>query len=132
MSRMIEDLLDLARGRLAGGIQLVLETTDLGAVVSRVVRETQAARPDRFTAPERVLDRAEIAKNAVLHTLGESLECLRPLQRIRYLARCLWASRGGCASLDVRWWGRRLHVLIRSTDDLVHAAEACSQRLDFS
>jgi len=47
MSRMIEDLLDLARGRLAGGIQLVLETTDLGAVVSRVVRETQAARPDR-------------------------------------------------------------------------------------
>ena len=47
MSRMIEDLLDLARGRLAGGIQLVLETSDLGAIVSRVVRETQAARPDR-------------------------------------------------------------------------------------
>ncbi len=47
MSRMIEDLLDLARGRLAGGIQLVREPFDLGQVVARVVRETQAARPGR-------------------------------------------------------------------------------------
>jgi signal transduction histidine kinase len=47
MSRMIEDLLDLARGRLAGGIQLVREPFDLSAVVARVVRETQAARPGR-------------------------------------------------------------------------------------
>ncbi len=33
MSRMIEDLLDLARGRLAGGIQLVREPFDLAGVV---------------------------------------------------------------------------------------------------
>ena len=47
MSRMIEDLLDLARGRLAGGIQIVREPVDLAAVVARVVRESQAAKPGR-------------------------------------------------------------------------------------
>jgi signal transduction histidine kinase len=47
MSRMIEDLLDLARGRLAGGIQILREPGDLAAVVARVVRESQAAKPDR-------------------------------------------------------------------------------------
>ncbi len=48
MSRMIEDLLDLARGRLAGGIQLAREPVDLGNVVGRVVRESLAARPGRL------------------------------------------------------------------------------------
>ena len=47
MSRMIEDLLDLARGRLAGGMQIVREPVDLAAVVGRVVRESQAAKPGR-------------------------------------------------------------------------------------
>jgi signal transduction histidine kinase len=47
MSRMIEDLLDLARGRLAGGFQLVREPVDLGSVVGRVVRESLAAKPGR-------------------------------------------------------------------------------------
>jgi two-component system sensor histidine kinase/response regulator len=47
MSRMIEDLLDLARGRLAGGIQIVREPVDFAGVVSRVVRESQAAKPGR-------------------------------------------------------------------------------------
>ena len=47
MSRMIEDLLDLARGRLAGGFQLVREHVDLGSVVGRVVRESLAAKPGR-------------------------------------------------------------------------------------
>jgi signal transduction histidine kinase len=47
MSRMIEDLLDLARGRLAGGMQIAREPVDFAAVVSRVVRESQAARPGR-------------------------------------------------------------------------------------
>jgi len=47
MSRMIEDLLDLARGRLAGGIQIVREPVDLASVVGRVVRESQAAKPGR-------------------------------------------------------------------------------------
>ena len=47
MSRMIEDLLDLARGRLAGGIQIVREPVDFAAVVGRVVRESQSAKPGR-------------------------------------------------------------------------------------
>jgi signal transduction histidine kinase len=47
MSRMIEDLLDLARGRLAGGIQIVREPVDFATVVSRVVKESQSAKPGR-------------------------------------------------------------------------------------
>ena len=47
MSRMIEDMLDLARARLAGGIPLKREPADLGALVQRVVQEHQAAFPDR-------------------------------------------------------------------------------------
>jgi two-component system sensor histidine kinase/response regulator len=45
MSRMIEDLLDLARGRLAGGIPVQPEPMDLAAVVQRVVHECRSAHP---------------------------------------------------------------------------------------
>lgn len=45
MSRMIEDLLDLARARLAGGIPLNREWVDLGALLQRVVQEHHAAFP---------------------------------------------------------------------------------------
>jgi signal transduction histidine kinase len=47
MSRLIEDMLDLARVRLAGGIPLKRARTDLAALVHRVVQEQQAAFPDR-------------------------------------------------------------------------------------
>jgi signal transduction histidine kinase len=47
MSRMIEDMLDLARARLAGGIIVEREPVDLRVLVDRVVREHQAAAPDR-------------------------------------------------------------------------------------
>lgn len=47
MSRMIEDMLDMARARLAGGIPLKREAADLGALVDRVVGEIQAAYPER-------------------------------------------------------------------------------------
>jgi two-component system sensor histidine kinase/response regulator len=47
MSRMIEDMLDLARARLAGGIPLRRERTDLAALIHRVVQEHQVAFPDR-------------------------------------------------------------------------------------
>jgi len=47
MSRMIEDMLDLARARLAGGIIVKREAVDLRLLVDRVVREHQAAAPDR-------------------------------------------------------------------------------------
>ncbi len=47
MSRMIGDLLDLARARLAGGIAVHRQPLDLGAVVQRVVHESQSASPGR-------------------------------------------------------------------------------------
>jgi two-component system, sensor histidine kinase and response regulator len=47
MSRMIEDMLDMARARLAGGIPLQREPADLGALVDRVLSEVQAAFPER-------------------------------------------------------------------------------------
>jgi two-component system sensor histidine kinase/response regulator len=48
MSRLIEDMLDLARARLAGGIVVKLEPVDFGTLVERVVREHQAAAPERI------------------------------------------------------------------------------------
>ena len=47
MTRMIEDLLDLARARLAGGIPLQRERIDLGTLVPRVVQELSSAYPNR-------------------------------------------------------------------------------------
>lgn len=47
MSRMIEDILDVARARLAGGIAIKPEPADLGALVQRVAQELQMAFPER-------------------------------------------------------------------------------------
>jgi two-component system, sensor histidine kinase and response regulator len=47
MARMIEDMLDLARARLGGGILIKREATDFKALLERVLREHQAAAPDR-------------------------------------------------------------------------------------
>ena len=46
MSRMIGDLLDLARARLAGGIAVHREPLDLGTVVERVVNECRSSSPE--------------------------------------------------------------------------------------
>lgn len=47
MGRMIEDMLDLARARLGGGIALRRETADFRSLVESVVREHQVAFPER-------------------------------------------------------------------------------------
>jgi two-component system sensor histidine kinase/response regulator len=47
MSRLIDDMLDLARARLAGGIPIKRESVDLGCLIERVVQEHQAAYPGR-------------------------------------------------------------------------------------
>jgi len=52
MSRLIEDMLDLARARLAGGIVVKREPVDLKVLVDRVVREHQAAAPGRVIEPD--------------------------------------------------------------------------------
>jgi signal transduction histidine kinase len=48
MGRMIEDMLDLARARLAGGIIVKRAPGDFRTLVERVIREHQAAAPDRL------------------------------------------------------------------------------------
>lgn len=47
MSRMIDDVLDLARARLAGGIPITRAEMDLGALVQRIIQEHQTAHPGR-------------------------------------------------------------------------------------
>jgi signal transduction histidine kinase len=47
MSRMISDMLDLARARLAGGIPVAPKEIDLGVVVEKTIDEHRAATPDR-------------------------------------------------------------------------------------
>lgn len=46
-SRMIRDLLDLARARVGPGIPIRRRTVELGSVVSQAVEELRAAYPDR-------------------------------------------------------------------------------------
>src|ERR1700759_1801345 len=73
-------MLDLARSRLGGGIVVKREPTDFKALVERVLREHQAAAPDRLIAaryqgnlagdwdPERIAQAASnLIGNAVKH-----------------------------------------------------------------
>lgn len=88
MSRMIDDILDFARGRLGGGMTLTVERVEVDDLVGQVVDEVASARPDRAvrfapagagTAP---LDRSRVAQmlsnlvsNAVEHgSPGEPVE----------------------------------------------------------
>jgi two-component system, sensor histidine kinase and response regulator len=45
MSRMIDDMLDLTRARLGGGIPLRRQETDLSQIVQRVIQEAQVSFP---------------------------------------------------------------------------------------
>jgi signal transduction histidine kinase len=47
MTRLIEDLLDLTRARLAGGIPIARSRLDLGPIIGRVVQEHLASHPDK-------------------------------------------------------------------------------------
>jgi signal transduction histidine kinase len=47
MQRMIDDLFDLARARLGGGIPIVPAPTDLTLIVKRVLAELETAHPER-------------------------------------------------------------------------------------
>jgi signal transduction histidine kinase len=47
MSSLIDNILDFARGRLGGGLTLILQTVDVGPIVRQVVAELTASHPDR-------------------------------------------------------------------------------------
>lgn len=47
MGRMIEDMLDLSRSRIGGGLVIKREPVDLGAVVARAVHDRQLTAPHR-------------------------------------------------------------------------------------
>ncbi len=47
MTRMIEQILDLTRSRLAGGLEMVLEPVDLRVTLTRIVDEMRSAFPTR-------------------------------------------------------------------------------------
>ncbi len=47
MGRLVEDMLDLARARLGGGIAIKREEGDLDTLLTPVVREHQTSAPDR-------------------------------------------------------------------------------------
>jgi two-component system sensor histidine kinase/response regulator len=79
MSRMIEDMLDMARARLAGGIPLKRERTNLGVLVDRVVSEIQAAYPERNIEVRQVGDLygnwdAERLAQVASNLLGNALQ----------------------------------------------------------
>jgi signal transduction histidine kinase len=57
MARLIDDVLDLARGRLGGGLVLEMAENMLAPVVEQVIAELRAARPDRAIDAEVALDR---------------------------------------------------------------------------
>ncbi len=79
MSRMIEDVLDMARARLAGGIPLKREPADLGALIERVVGEIRAAYPARSVEVARIGDLnggwdGERLAQVVSNLLGNALQ----------------------------------------------------------
>ena len=113
MARMIEDLLDLARARLAGGIIVKRESSDFRALVERVVREHQAAAPARliestydgnltgFWDPERI---AQVASNLIGNAIkhGDAGACVSVrLEGTRGDSVALIVKNGGTISPDV-------------------------------
>ena len=104
MARLIEDMLDLARARLGGGITVKREATDFRALVERVVREQQTANPGRLIEshyhddlnghwdPERI---AQVASNL----LGNALKHGDPGSPVQI---ALDGSASDCVTLAVK------------------------------
>jgi signal transduction histidine kinase len=113
MARMIEDMLDLARARLAGGIIVKREEADFRTLLERVVREHQAAVPARLIEstydgdctglwdPERI---AQVASNLIGNALkhGDPDAAVRVrLEGTRGDSVTLMVKNGGTIAPDV-------------------------------
>jgi signal transduction histidine kinase len=94
MSRLVNDVLDFARGRLGGGIPVALRATgDLGDTLRQVVEELARSHPGRdlraeidlrgtvLCDPERI---GQLASNLLSNALTHG----QPDQPVRLLARC--------------------------------------------
>jgi len=79
MTRMIEDLLDMTRARLGGGIPISVRDTELEPLVSRAIQEKQAAWPGREITVRMSGDTsgtwdADRIQQVVSNLLGNALE----------------------------------------------------------
>ncbi len=82
MSRMVEDLLDVARARLGGGIVLAPAPADLGTVIERAVQELQDQRGDGVGNEIQVTRQGDLRGNwdsgrlaqAVVNLIGNALQ----------------------------------------------------------
>ncbi len=78
MSDLIDDVMDMARGRLGGGLLLFRTPIQMAPIISQVVSELQSAFPERiidvsFTLPQPVeVDRGRIAQ-LLSNLLGNAL-----------------------------------------------------------
>jgi len=77
MTRMIEQILDLTRSRLAGGLELDLRSLDLQETLSRIVDEMRSAYPTRpinFFAPSvRILGDQDRLEQVFSNLIGNAL-----------------------------------------------------------
>jgi signal transduction histidine kinase len=73
MGRMIQQILDLARSRLGGGIEIAPTQADLGQVVREVAEELRVARPGRALVLESMGDVAGAWDKDRLHQVVSNL-----------------------------------------------------------
>lgn len=79
MGRLIEDMLDLARARLAGGLMVNRAPADFRSLVERVIREHQATAPERLIETRFVGDcsgswDSERVSQVISNLLGNALK----------------------------------------------------------
>lgn len=113
MGRLINDVLDFARGRLGGGLVAVRRPSDLSSVLPLVIGELQMAHPGRVIDTEIAIDRpiecdqdriGQLASNLLANALahGEATTPVRLTAKIVGDRFVLSVRNGGALSPEVR------------------------------